>query len=125
MKRIMNICLLLTFHIGYLQWGKGNSIFIFQAEAAIFSNARNSPGALLHPFVLIPFCGQLIILYCIFNQKAARILNLTGLACLSLIMLFLFFIGITVPNMKILCSAIPFIIAGTFVLRYNWNRTSI
>jgi hypothetical protein len=122
MKKIINICLLLTFLVGYLEWGKDHSAFIFQSEAEIFLKARNNFVSFLHPLILIPLCGQIIILYTIFQQKTSRILSLLGLACLSTIMLLLFFIGLITLNIKIAGSTLPFIITGVFVLRYNWKR---
>lgn len=122
MKRILNTCLLLTFLIGYLEWGKGSHLFIFQGEAEVFSKALKEPFSVLHPFILIPFFGQLMLLFSIFQKIPSRFLSLAGLACLGLLMIFLFFIGVSVPNFKILGSTIPFIITGFFVLRYNWKR---
>ena len=125
MKRVINACLLLTFLIGYLEWGKGNNTFIFQGEVEIFLKAKSNPLSIMHPLILIPFCGQIIILYTIFQKKPGRVLSLIGLACLSIIMLLLFFIGLVTPNIKMLGSAIPFLITGLFVVRFNRKRTSI
>lgn len=122
MKKIINSCLFLSSFIGYLEWGKGQHSFIFQVERDLLLKSSNSSDAFLHPFVLIPLSGQLIILYTIFQQKPNRILSLIGLACMSVIMLLLFFIGVTSQNMRILGSTIPFIMSGIFVLRYNWKR---
>ena len=121
MKRLINICLLLTFLLGYLAWGKNHS-FIFQLEAEIFLKGKNDLKSILHPLILIPFFGQIILLYTIFQQKVSRILSLIGLACLSTLMLLLFVIGLLDFNIKIAGSTLPFIIMGIFVLRYNWKR---
>ena len=125
MKRILNTCLLFTFLMGYLEWGKGSHLFIFQGEAEVFSKALKEPLSVLHPFILIPFFGQLMLLFSIFQKSPSRFLSLAGLSCLGLLMVFLFFIGVSVPNIKILGSTIPFIITGFFVLRYNWKRTAV
>lgn len=125
MRRIINIILLLTFLMGYLEWGKGSHLFIFQAEAEILWKAVHSPKEIFHPFILIPFFGQIMILYTIFQKQPSRTLSLAGLACLSTIMLLLFFIGIYGPNYKILGSTIPFLFAGIFVLRHNWKKTTV
>ncbi|MBL0355418.1 MAG: hypothetical protein IPP72_00340 [Chitinophagaceae bacterium] len=124
MKRLLNILLLFTFLLGYLEWGKGNHLFIFQAEAEIFQKAATGIQSILHPFILIPFLGQLIIIYTIFQKQPGRLLTLVGLACLSLIMLFLLFIGIVSFNSKIVASTIPFLIVGILVLRCHWKKAS-
>lgn len=123
MKKLLNILLLLTFQMGYLQWGHSNSSFIFMSEAALFSKASTDPGSFLHPIVLILLCGQLILLYTIFQKQPGRVLSLTGLACLSVLMLFLLFIGIISFNIKIIGSTLPFIITGVLALKYHRKAT--
>ncbi len=124
MKRLLNICLLLTFLMGYLEWGKEKSMFIFEGEADIFSRSLSDPGAFLHPFILVPLCGQIMLLVTVFQKRPGRILTLAGLACLSSIMLFLFFIGLITPSIKIAGFVIPFLVTGIFVLQYNRKRQS-
>lgn len=119
MKKLINILLLLTFQLGYLQWGNSNSSFIFMSEVALISKAGSAPESFLHPIVLIPLCGQLILLYTIFQKQPGRALTLTGLACLSVLMLFLLFIGIMAFNIKIISSTLPFIITGILALLYH------
>lgn len=119
MKKLINILLLFTFQLGYLQWGNSNSSFIFMSEAALLSKAGSAPESFLHPIVLILLCGQLILLYTVFQKQPGRALSLTGLACLSVLMLFLLFIGIISFNIKIIGSTLPFIITGVLALRYH------
>jgi hypothetical protein len=123
MKRIINICLLLTFLLGYLEWGKNQSLFIFQAEAELFLKAKKDILSILHPVILLPFFGQLILFYTIFQKKINRNLSLLGFTCLSILMLLLLVAGLLTLNLKIIGSTIPFVITGFFALRYNWKRT--
>lgn len=122
MKRVINILLLLTFLIGYLEWGKGSHVFIFQAEADLFVKLVTDPLSVLHPLIIIPFLGQILILVSVFQQNPGRLLTLLGLGCLSIIILFLFFIGIISPNFRILISTVPFIVTAIFVLKYFRKR---
>jgi hypothetical protein len=119
MKRLINICLLLSFLLGYLEWGKTHSLFIFQGEAEIILKAKNNLRSILHPLILIPFLGQILLLYTVFQPTVSRVLSLTGLACLSILMLLLFIVGLLTLNLKIACSTLPFIITGIFALRYH------
>jgi hypothetical protein len=122
MKKLLNLFLLLAFLIGYLEWGTGTSAFIVQAEADIFMKAKANPIELLHPFVLIPLMGQLIMLYTLFQNIPTRALSLTGLACLSTVMLFLLFIGIITGNVRIIASTTPFLVIGILILMSNRRR---
>lgn len=122
MKRLLNIFLLISFLFGYMEWGKGYNEFVFQAEADIFSKSLNNLSSLLHPLILLPLAGQLILIYTAFLKQPPRFLSFLALACLSTIMLFIFFIGLLAPNFRILASTIPFMVTGALILKYNWKK---
>lgn len=124
MKRLLNICLLLTSLIGYLQWGKDQHAFLFQVEYDLIFGSKHSLQSFIHPFILIPLCGQLVLFYTIFQKTPNKALSLIGLICLSLIMLLILLIGIMTKNSSIAFSAIPFVITGILVLRYNRKQTT-
>jgi hypothetical protein len=124
MKRLLNICLFLLFLIGYLEWGKGHHAFIIQMESEIFLKAKNDLKSILHPLILIPFCGQILLIITFFQKEVSRILSLTGLTCLSLFILLLLFVGLISLNIRIVGSTLPFIITAIFVLKYNWRKRS-
>lgn len=117
MKKLLNIGLLLSSLIGYLEWGTNQRCFLFQVECTVFF--RSSADSFAHPFILLPLIGQALLLITLFQKKPSRYLSLGGLACLSLIMLFLFVIGLMSGNLLIAGSTIPFIIFGIFVWRAN------
>jgi hypothetical protein len=117
MKRMLNIALLLTSLTGYLEWGKGMHSFLFQVEYDLLFGAAGNSDSFAHPFVLLPLIGQLMLLASVFQKTPGRFLTYAGLACLSLIMVFIFLIGIMGMNWKIALSAVPFIIVGILVLR--------
>jgi hypothetical protein len=98
-------------------WNGGQHGFLFQLEYELIARIKYNPETILHPFVLMPLCGQLIILYSLFQKIPGRVLTIVGLACLSLIMLMLLLIGTLALNSKIIISSLPFIITGVFVLQ--------
>jgi hypothetical protein len=122
LKKYINIFLLLSFQLGYLEWGKNGHLFIFQAEWEIILKSRTSWMAALHPFIIVPLSGVIMILITLFQKKPGRTLSLVGLGCMSLIMLMLLVIGFMVPNFKMILSVIPFFIAGFLLLRAHWKR---
>jgi len=117
MKKLLNLLLLITSLFGYLQWGGGHHAFIWQAERDIFLRGVGHTDAMLHPFVLLPLCGQLLLLFTLVQRVPGRLPTLIGLGCLSIIMLFLLFIGIIARSPAIAFSALPFVITGVLVLR--------
>lgn len=125
MKRLINCCLILTSLAGYLEWGGDNNTFLFQAEAEVFRKFFINPLDVIHPFVLLPLFGQMLLVFTLFQKIPGRTLSLTGLATLSILMLLLFFIGIISFNWKILISSLPFILTGIYALRVYWKRGDV
>ena len=125
-KKLLNICLLLSSLIGYLEWGKDNHAFLFQTEYDLIFGDRHSSETYLHPFVLLPLIGQLILLFTVFQKKPGRGLTMAGLVCLSLLMLLIFFIGIITLNVRIFTSSLPFVVTGILILRYSrkWKNAA-
>ena len=113
-KKLLNLLLILTFQFGYLEWGGGNSQFVFQAEADVFRKAISGFENVLHPLILLPYAGILILLYTLFQKEPGKRLTYIGICCLSLLMLVLFLIGV-LGNIKVLLSTLPFWIVAVFI----------
>lgn len=117
MKKILNLLVVLSFQIGYLAWGHGKALFIFEGEIELFKKAINHPLSLIHPIIIIPFVGQMLLLFTLLQKEPDKTLTFIGLACLAVLMLFLLFIGVYVPDIKILTSTLPFITISVLILR--------
>lgn len=117
MKRFINICIFITSLFGYLEWGKDQHMFIFQAEAEIFSRLFSSPQNFLHPFILIPLFGQLLLLFTIISKQQSKAITITAIISISLLMLLLLFIGLLDLKYKILFSTFPFLITAIIAFR--------
>lgn len=115
-KKLLNCLLLLSFSFGYLEWGSNSSTFIFQAAFQFFSKLPNEPLSLLHPFILIPLTGIILILITFFQASPSRMLTLAGLTGMALLMLFIFFIGLISLNYKIILSALPFLVIAAVII---------
>lgn len=123
MKKLLNTSLLLTSLLGYMEWGGDNCSFIFQVEYELFSSIKDKGMSLLHPFIVIPLVGQVILFITIVQKQPNRALSIIGLVCLSVIMLFLHFVGVISSNMNVVLSTIPFLITGIlFIWFYNKKR---
>lgn len=116
-SKILNGLLILTSLGGYLEWGAGNSSFLFQAEYEVLRKLFTDPLSAVHPFTLIPLLGQVLLLATIFQKKPSRWLTITGIVCLSLLLLLMFLIGIISFNFKILLSTVPFIITAILAIK--------
>ena len=115
-SKILNLCVLLTSLFGYLEWGRDMHMFLFQGEAEIFIKLFRDPMSVIHPLTLLPLAGQLVLIYTLFQKKPGRALTYIGVACLSVLLLFIFLIGVISLNYKITISVIPFIVSAVLAV---------
>lgn len=120
-SKVLNLLLILTSLIGYLEWGTDQHQFLFQAEGEIVSKLFTDPASVIHPFILFPLAGQILLLITLFQKKTNKILTLIGLAGLSLLLGFLFIIGLLGFNLKILVFSFPFLMVSFFTIQQIRN----
>ena len=123
-KKILNLMVVTASLLGYLQWGKGDHMFLFQAETEILMKLFTNPGSVIHPFILLPLAGQLMLLFTLFQQQPSKELTLLAIAALGSLLLLIFFIGIISVNWKIIFSIIPFLIVGIQTIRIHLKKTT-
>ena len=114
--KILNFLLIFTSLFGYLEWGNNNSSFLFQMEYLILTQIFTDIKSVIHPFILLPLFGQLLILITLFQKRPGKVLIFVGIACLGLLLGLMFFIGILGMNLKITASTLPFILTAIFTI---------
>ena len=123
--KILNVLLIITSLFGYLEWGKENSSFLFQAEGEILLKLFTDPVSAAHPFTLIPLFGQIILLITLFQKKPGKLLTLLGIAAIGILLVFMFAIGLMSLNVKILLSTLPFLIISVItILNFRKQKTA-
>ena len=120
--KILNLLLVLTSLIGYLEWGKDASVFFFQAEAQILSKLFTDTQSVLHPLILLPLAGQFLLLITLFQKNVSPYLTFSGMAAIALLILFMNFVGLISTNISIVASTIPFIATGMATIRHYRHR---
>jgi hypothetical protein len=118
-SKILNLGLILTSLFGYLEWGSGNHAFLFQAEWELLGKLFTDPVSVIHPFTLLPLAGQLILLFTLFQRTPGKWLTLTGLACISILLVFMFLVGVMALSWKIVLSTLPFLLVGVWVVLHH------
>jgi hypothetical protein len=113
----LNLLLIATSLLGYLEWGGNNNSFLFAAELEIFHKLLDAPASNLHPFIILPLLGQIILLITLFQKMPNKKLTYLGIACLGLLLLFILVIGILSLNIKIIISTIPFVVTAVVAIR--------
>ena len=116
-SKFLNLLLIIFSLIGYLEWGENNHMFLFQAEADIISKLFTNPLSVLHPFILIPFAGQLLLLITLFQKKPNKLMTNLGMSCIGILLGFVFVAGVMSLNFKIVCSTVPFLIVAVVVVK--------
>lgn len=116
--KLLNLLLIFSSMVGYLEWGAGNNSFLFEGEYEVLSNLFTNSEKAIHPFTIIPLLGQFLLLITLFLKGTSKILTYIGIACLGLLLGFMFFIGITSLNFKILVSTFPFLLTATYTILY-------
>jgi hypothetical protein len=120
--KLLNALLVITSLFGYLEWGKNNHMFLFEAEYEILRKLISDASSVVHPLILLPLFGQLLLTGTLFQQIPGRIMTFTGIACLAVLLLFMFFIGIISFNSKILFSTLPFMLVAILAI-LNFRKT--
>jgi len=121
-SKILNVLLIVTSLLGYLEWGKDNESFLFQAEMEIFSKMFTNPQSVIHPFTLLPLIGQLLLFITLFQDRPSKVLTYVGLLGIGILLTFMFIIGLLSANYKIVLSTIPFLVTGLVTLLHHRNK---
>ena len=114
--KIINLFLIITSLLGYLEWGGGNHIFLFTEEIEIIHKLLTNPTSVIHPFTLIPLMGQILLLFTLFQKTPSKTLTYISIAGLGLLLGFMFIIGLMSMNFKMIISTIPFIVVATWAV---------
>lgn len=123
--KILHLILLLSSLIGYLEWGSDNHMFLIEGEIDILSKLFTDPLSVIHPLIILPLIGQLLLLYTLFQSTPGKVLTYIGVSCIGLLFLVILLTGILGKNFKVTLSTIPFIVTAIFVIRYHMkNRES-
>ncbi len=120
--KFLNILLIIFSLFGYLECGKDNKSFLFQEEYEVLCKLFSNSESVIHPFIIIPLLGQILLLVTLFQKRPGKILTYISIACLGLLLGFMFFIGILGMRFKILISTIPFLVTSIYTLTLSKSR---
>lgn len=112
--KILNALTLLFSMLAYLEWGNGQSSHLFQMEWEILSKVVTDPLSVIHPFIILPLFGQILLLYSLFQKSPGRKLSLIAILSLALLVVLIFAIGLMEMNIKIIGFSLPFIIIAGY-----------
>ncbi|MBP6756853.1 MAG: hypothetical protein KA210_11960 [Bacteroidia bacterium] len=115
--KILNTLLVLSSLIGYLEWSGNNHLFIVEAEREIILKLFTDPNSIIHPLIILPIVGQILLLLTLFQKKPNKIMTYISIAMLGCLLYLMLFIGIFSFNYKIIISTLPFLFISIAIVR--------
>lgn len=122
MRRLLNILLLLTFQLGYMEWPPHNSMFVFQATYEIFSKTDTLLSNLMHLIILLGFLAQLVLLLSAIVPQSNKKINALGILVLGILILLFLLISILSKNLKMFLATLPYLSISVY---FFWNFKKI
>ena len=122
--KILNTLLILASLIGYLEWSGNNHLFIFEAEREIILKLFTDTNSVIHPLIIIPIGGQILLVLTLFQKKANKIMTYLSIAMLGCLLYFMLFIGLMSFNYKIIISTLPFLFISIAIVRRFYQSSS-
>lgn len=116
-NRLLIVLLLITSLFVYLEWGGDNSSFLFKLEFDVLGKLISNPVSVLHPFVILPLLGQMLLLIALFFNSPGKWLLFAGIVFLSLLPAVILLVGLLSVNIKILLSLLPYLVVLILVVR--------
>jgi len=111
MSRLINLALLLSFLVCYLEWGGNQSAFLFEIEYSLLTGSKDYH-TFIHPLIFLPFIGQLILLHSLFRKEGGKRVTLIGWMLLSLLVVLILVVGLLTLDPKIIVSTLPFVLVS-------------
>lgn len=111
--------LIIASWIPYLEWGADNKKFLIELEIELMSNIFKDPLSVIHPLIIIPFLGQLLLIYTLFQKKINKKLALAGFIGMGILVGVILVVGVISSNIKMLISTLPFFIIGILLIRHK------
>lgn len=123
-QKYFNLAVAITSLLGYLEWSGDSKMFLFQMELEVITKLITDPTSVIHPFIIIPMLGQLLLIFTFFQKTPNKILTYLSIGGLGFLLGFMFLIGILGMNIKILLSTLPFIISTILAIR-NFKKAQL
>ena len=122
--KLLNALLIATSLLGYLEWGGGNSTFLFQAEWALITKMIAHPADAIHPFTVLPLLGQSVLVFTLFQKSPSRAITFIGLTGIGILLGFMFIVGVMSLNYKVALSTLPYLTVATITVMHHSRKAT-
>ncbi|MFN0174272.1 MAG: hypothetical protein ACKVU0_06470 [Saprospiraceae bacterium] len=125
MKRLALSLTIISFFFCYLEWGKDQSSFIYEAAYQVLFQADSYQSNFSHPLILLPFAGVLILLVLLFQKTPKKRWVIAGMLLPGILVLIILLVGILSRNIRIIASTLPFLVSAVWVLWLFGRENSV
>ena len=108
MKKLVAALLIFSL-IPYLEWGNENHAFLLEIELELWKKGLKNPNEILHPFIILPFSGQLILMFTLFKKDPKIRMIQFGALLIALLIFFIFLSGLLSKNLKMILFSLPYL----------------
>jgi hypothetical protein len=115
--KLLTFLILLSSLLVYLEWSKTERMFLFEIEATILWKFFTDFSSVLHPFIILPFVGQMLLIFSLFQKRLSKWVIYLGISMLSVLIVFIFLIGLLSLHVEITLFAMPFIVLSVLQVR--------
>lgn len=120
--KLLLAALIITSLAGYLEWGGDNKAYVFELEGTILEKLFTNPASVLHPLILIPLAGQILLVVAILQRKPGKWWIYGGTGSIGILFLTILIAGLAGMNIKIIGSVLPFLVLAVWTI--IWMRKS-
>lgn len=119
-SKILNLGLILTSLAGYMEWGGGNRMSLFQVETEILQKIFTDFSSIAHPLVLLPLIGQTFLIFTLFQKTPSKVFTFLGVAGVGSLLATMLGVGIIISNLNMIISTLPFFLTSWITLQQHF-----
>jgi hypothetical protein len=116
-KQLLSAGLFISFFFGYLEWGNGNTAFVYEGFLEVISNAKRLESNFTHPLIVLPLIGQIIFLSGTFKKTLKNQWFVAALILTGLLFVMILLAGVLSMNLKIIISCLPYLLFASSMIR--------
>lgn len=117
------LLLIPAFLLCYMEWGGGQSGFVWDVFIKVLTEKEKLRDNLMHPVILSGLLGMLAMLYCGIAAHPPRKVQLITLLLPGIVVLLILLSGLLSQNVKMVLSAFPYITISLLIIR-SGKKTS-
>jgi hypothetical protein len=110
-----------AFLICRMEWGQGNSAFVFELFREFFRSPQHTIETLVHPVIMAGVLGLALLIYGAVARRPRRALVLAGILLPGLVAALLLLVGSLSGRITIIFLSLPYLVGAAILSRRVWQ----